>query len=116
LLATRLLGNPMLAGIASKRRRTTAYADDSRKRPNRASRRSRRRQCDRLLVERLQELEHRAILVVEQTLRYMHAVIRCDADEVLVEGTVVDGAKTQAVLDKRLSALVEIADDVRGVE
>lgn len=46
----------------------------------------------------------------------MHLAVRRDADEVLVEGTVVDRAEAQTVADQRLALLVGVGDDVRRVE
>jgi hypothetical protein len=44
-------------------------------------------------VEAFQQFEHRSVLVVEEPSRHVHGVIRRDADEVLVEGAVVDRAE-----------------------
>jgi hypothetical protein len=41
-------------------------------------------------VKALQELEHRPVLVVEQPPRHLNRVVGWDADEVLVESSVVN--------------------------
>ncbi len=52
----------------------------------------------------LEEIQHRPVLLVEQTLRRVHLVVRGDANEILVEGPVVDGAEAEAVWNLGLSA------------
>ena len=68
------------------------------------------------LVKSLQQVEHRAVLVLEQPPRDVHDVVGRDADEVLVECSVVDRAQTQPVLDCRLTRLENVAQDVGCVE
>lgn len=46
----------------------------------------------------------------------MHLVVRRDADEILIEGSVMDRAKAEAVAYHGLALLLEIADDMRRVE
>lgn len=46
----------------------------------------------------------------------MDAEIRSDADEVLVEGAMVDRAEGEAVADDRLARLLGVGDDVRRIE
>lgn len=75
-----------------------------------------RRQFNLLFVKRLKEIEHRAVFVVEQTPRHMHAVVICDANEILIERTVVDRTKTQAIRHLGISMLLEVADDMGGIE
>jgi hypothetical protein len=43
-------------------------------------------------------------------------VVGRDADEVLVEGPVVDRAEAQVVADPRLPAGIRIADDVSSIQ
>jgi len=50
-----------------------------------------------------EHVDHRAILVVEQARRDVDAEIRGDADEILLEGAVVDRAETEAVRFSRIS-------------
>ena len=58
-----------------------------------------RGRIDPRAMETLEDLEHRAVLVVEQAARDVDAKIRCDADDVLVEGAMVDRAEGEAVAD-----------------
>ena len=67
-------------------------------------------------VGALENLEHRPVLVFEQALSYPHLVIRGDADEVLIEGPMVDRAEAEPVAHHRLAPFVSVADDVRRVE
>ncbi len=48
------------------------------------------RQDDGLTVERLQQIEHRPIFVVQQTSRDVDLIIGRDADQILVEGSVMN--------------------------
>jgi hypothetical protein len=62
------------------------------------------------------KLEHGPVVVIEQPARHMNLTLRRDADQILVEGTVVDRAQAQPVADERLALLVDVTDDVRGIE
>ncbi len=64
----------------------------------------------------LQQLEHRSIVFVEQSLGHLNFVLRGDADQVLVIGAVMDRTEAQAVVDRRLATVVSVTDDVRGIE
>jgi hypothetical protein len=74
------------------------------------------RQLDLLVVKRLEQIKHRTVLVLEKAPRDVHAVIRSDANEILIEGTVMNRAQAQPVCDVRISLILEIADDVRSIE
>jgi len=53
----------------------------------------------------------------EQTVRDMDAKIRVDADQVSIEGRMVDFGERQTIRDDRLpQLLVRIHDDVSGIE
>ena len=68
-------------------------------------------------MERLQEFEHRPVFVLQQVAGDVDLVVRRDADEVLVERSVVDRAEAQAVADERLACRLRVTDDVRrGVQ
>ena len=67
-------------------------------------------------MELLQQREHRSVLFLEQTLRYPNLVVGRNADEDLVIGSMVNRAEAEPVRNERLAGLLEIADDVRGVE
>jgi hypothetical protein len=69
---------------------------------------------DRPAVEFLQQVEHRAVFVVEQPWRHDHAVVGGDADEILIERAVVDAAQADAVRDDGVAEWVEITRDVRA--
>ena len=61
------------------------------------------RQSNHLPDDPLQpEFEKRAIMDFEQPIGYVNSVIRVDADQVGVEGHVVDFGQRQAMRDHRL--------------
>src|SRR4249920_2196551 len=74
------------------------------------------RMLNRASVEALQHLQHRTIVVVEQAACDMNAQMWCDADQVLVERPVMDGAEAQAIAHHRFARLLDVRDDVRRVE
>jgi hypothetical protein len=61
-------------------------------------------------------LEHRAVSLPEHVSANVHDQVGPDADDVAVEGRVVEGTQGQAVGDLRLAERVAIRQDVRGVE
>jgi hypothetical protein len=63
-----------------------------------------------------QDVQHWAVLVLEESFRNVDAVVRRDADEILIERSVMDRAEAQAVLHQRFACRLEIAGDVRRVE
>ena len=67
-------------------------------------------------MEGLQQLEHRAVVIVEQPARNTHFVVGRDADEVLVERPVVDRAEAEPVAHYRLAGGIRVSHDVGGVE
>jgi hypothetical protein len=64
----------------------------------------------------LSTFEHWTVVVIEQAMGDVDTEVRCDSDEVLVEGAMVDRAQREAIRDHRLAHLLEVADDVRRVE
>ena len=70
---------------------------------------------DGLLVEALEQLEHRPVLVLAQLSRDVDGVVGRDADEVLIEGAVMDRAKAEAVAHDRFAAF-SVGDDVCCIE
>jgi len=74
------------------------------------------RRVDRRSVEALEHVEHRPVVVLEETCGDMDAEIRRHADEILVERAVVDRAEAQPVRHDRLTQLFCVPDDVRRVE
>jgi len=74
------------------------------------------RQLDLLLVKRLEQIKHWPVFIVEQAPRDVHAVIRSNAHEILIEGAVMNRAKAQPVRDVRVTFVLEVANDVRGVK
>ena len=73
-------------------------------------------QDDARRVRALEELEHRAVLLVEQSRVDAHLVVGRDADEVLVERAVVDRAEAEPVGHRRLAGELRVGDDVGRVE
>jgi hypothetical protein len=67
-------------------------------------------------VEALQHFQHRTVLVLEEARRDVDTEIRCDPDEVLVEGAMVDRAEAEPIRHDRRARLLRVGDDVRGVE
>src|SRR6185437_10255121 len=67
-------------------------------------------------VEGLQDVEHRAVILVEKPRRDAHLVLRVYSYEVLVEGSMMDGAEAESVADRRIAVLLSVADDVRGIQ
>jgi hypothetical protein len=67
-------------------------------------------------VEGLEEVEHRPVLVLEQSAGDVHGVVGRDPHEVLVERTMVDRAETDTVRDGRESLRFDVGGDVRSVE
>src|SRR4051794_26137397 len=67
-------------------------------------------------MESLKHVKHRTVFVLAQAAGDVDDVIRRDADEILVERAVVDRAEAQAVGHRRLTALLDVAHYVRGVE
>lgn len=67
-------------------------------------------------MRRFEKLEHRPVLIFQQSVGNVDAVVGRDPDEVLIKRSVVDRAETKPVDDEGLTAVFEIADDVSGVE
>ena len=67
-------------------------------------------------MEALEQGQHRAVLVVEQSTRDPDLVGGRDPHEVLVERAVVDRAHAEAVRHERLPGQRPVRLDVRGVE
>ena len=53
----------------------------------------------------LEEGEHRAVLLLEEAVGDVHAVVGTDPDEILIEGAVMDTAEAQTVADRGLATL-----------
>lgn len=64
----------------------------------------------------LEDVEHRAVFIVEESARYVNPKPRVDADEILIEGAMVDGAEAETVAHEWLAERIGVADDVRGIE
>lgn len=67
-------------------------------------------------MEALEELQHRAVVLLEQTGRDADVVVGVDPDEILIEGAVMDRAQADAVAHDGVAVFLEIANDVSGVE
>jgi hypothetical protein len=68
-------------------------------------------------MEPLQGFEHRTIVLPEQTLGYMKAVVGIDADQMGVKGSVMNFGQRNAVRHHWLpKVLILVGDDVRGVK
>ncbi len=67
-------------------------------------------------MKALEQFQHGTVLVVEQSPRYVDTEVGIDADEVLVEGAVVDRAETEPVADDGVAGLLGVGDDVGCVE
>ena len=77
----------------------------------------RTRQLDPLTVHALQSVqEHRSVGLLTDVLAHDHLVIGTNADEVPIEGRMVQLAQGQAVRHDRLAALIRVGDDVGGVQ
>ncbi len=63
----------------------------------------------------LEEGEHRAVLLLEEAVGDVHAVVGTDPDEILIEGAVMDTAEAQTVADRGLATL-GIRRDVGRIE
>ena len=75
------------------------------------------RQADAPAVQSLEGFKQRAVFLDQQLVRHVQPVIGIDADQVPVEGRVMNLGEKQAVLDDGLSQrLVLVGDDVGGVE
>ncbi len=75
------------------------------------------RQMDRATVQPLQGFEHRAVIPHEQPLGYMQTIVRVDADQMGVEGSVMDLRQRYVVGYHRLpEPLVFVRDDVGRVQ
>jgi hypothetical protein len=68
------------------------------------------------LVEAFQQIEHRTVFIVEETPRDLHDVVRRDANEILVECTVVDRAQAKTIPYRCLAAMFKVGNDVSGIE
>ncbi len=71
---------------------------------------------DRLSVKALQQIEHRAVLLVEQAGRDPDRVVSVDPDKVMIKGTMVNRAEAEAVVHRCFPVCLEVADDVGGIE
>ena len=70
---------------------------------------------DLLTVKDLENVEHRAVLVVKEPLRDANLVVGRDANKPLIERTMVDRAEAETVAHGRLAELLDVADDVGRV-
>ena len=74
------------------------------------------RQLDGATVQPRQGLEHGAVVLAEQPLGYMQPIVRVDADQMRIEGCVMDLRQREAVWHHRLAeSLVRVRDDVGRV-
>lgn len=64
----------------------------------------------------LENLEHRSVINLEETTRDFDPILRSHADEVVVEGSVMDGAHRDAVRHLGRVVVGLIGRDVRRVE
>ena len=67
-------------------------------------------------MESLEDVEHRAVVIVEKSAGDVNAEIRRHPDKILVERPMVDRAKGESVAHDWLTQLLRVADDVGGVE
>jgi len=67
-------------------------------------------------VSVLEHGQHWPVLLVPQPWMQLDEVVRRDADQILVEGTVVDRAQAESVGDGGLAARIGVPDDVGCVE
>jgi hypothetical protein len=75
------------------------------------------RQLSHPAIELLQRLQLRAVFQAQQPVGDVDAVIGVDADEMGVEGGVVDFREGETVRDHRLAhEFVAVIDDVGGIE
>ena len=75
------------------------------------------RKAQQSAVQPFDRLQHRPILLSEQTLRDVQSVVWIDSDQVGVEGGMMDFRKRDAVANHRLTKqFVLILDDVSSVE
>jgi hypothetical protein len=70
----------------------------------------------RLSLKTFQQLQHRAVVLLEEARRDPDRVVGVDPNEIVVERSVVDRAETDAIADDRIASFLEIADDVGSVE
>ena len=71
---------------------------------------------DRATVQPRQGLEQRAVVLPEQPFRYMQPIVRVDADQMCIEGRVMDLRQREAVWHHRLAeSLVRVRDDMGRV-
>ena len=72
---------------------------------------------DRSAVQPLQGFEHRAVVLPQQPLGHMQPIVRIDADQMRIEGGMMNFRERNAVGNDRLAEpLVLVRDDVRGVQ
>jgi hypothetical protein len=68
-------------------------------------------------MEPLQGVEHGAVVLRQQAIRYVQAIIRIDADQMRVERRVMDFGQRDAIgHDGLAEPLVLVGDDVGGIE
>jgi hypothetical protein len=67
-------------------------------------------------VESLEDVEHRAVVIVEKSAGDVNAEIRRHPDQILVERPMVDRAQRESVAHDWLTQPLRVADDVGGVE
>ena len=75
------------------------------------------RQMEGFAIYLLEGFEHRAVVLVEQSVRDMQSIVGIDPDQMGIEGGMMDFGERHAVRDDGLpELLVLIGNDVRGVE
>ena len=75
------------------------------------------RQMDGATIQLRQGLEHGAVVLPEQPLGYMQPIVRVDADQMRIEGCVMDLRQRETVWHHRLAeSLVRVRDDVGCVQ
>ena len=70
----------------------------------------------RLPVERLEQIEHRAVLVLEEPRRDAHVVIRRHSYKIMVVRTVMDRAQRPGRCSRPARRPPPVSDDVRSSE
>ena len=67
-------------------------------------------------MERLQELEHRPIALIEETRGYVHLVVSVDANEIVVIRAMMDGAEAEAIRDAGGGFRMGVASDMCSIQ
>ena len=75
------------------------------------------RQMEGFAIYLLEGFEHRAVVLVEQSVRDMQSIVGIDPDQIGIEGGMMDFGEWQAVRDDGLpQPFILVGNGVRGVE